>query len=98
MNGHVFTLAILLIIAAIMAIATASIGIQCYNKCDSPKMNEQMPKNKIYLVINLILGIIFLIASLGLLYYSFSLPSTSSLLGGESISSVLNKFKFKNRK
>lgn len=87
MNGHVLALAILLIIAAIMAVATASIGIQCYNKCDSPKMNEQMPRNKTYLVINLILAIIFLIASLALLYFSFMLPSTAGLVRAAGIES-----------
>jgi hypothetical protein len=95
MNGHVLALAILLIIAAIMAVATASIGIQCYNKCDSPKMNEQMPRNKTFLVINLIIGIVFLIASLVLLYFAFMLPSTASLIRAAGIESGNLKDLFK---
>jgi hypothetical protein len=78
-----------------MAVATASIGIQCYNKCDSPKMNEQMPRNKTFLVINLIIGIVFLIASLVLLYFAFMLPSTASLIRAAGIESGNLKDLFK---
>lgn len=75
MNSFFMTLAILMLVIAITSIATSSIGIQCYNKCDSPNMNQQMPKNKNYLVINLVLAIFLLIFSFPALYYAWLMPS-----------------------
>ncbi len=74
MKGYLTFVAFLLIVAAIMAIATVSIGIQCYNKCDAPNMNKEHPKNKIFLVINLILSIVFLFASFFIFQFVMTLP------------------------
>jgi hypothetical protein len=74
MKGYLIFFSFLLIVGAIMAIATCSIGIQCYNKCDKPNMNAEMPKNKIFLIINLILSIAFLIASIFVFQFVMTLP------------------------
>lgn len=55
---------IFLLITAIVTIATSSIAIQCYNKCDNPNMNVEHPRNKTFLIINLVL-------SIGLVFASF---------------------------
>jgi hypothetical protein len=88
MNGYVAGLALLVMLAAIMSIATASIGIQCYNKCDSPNMNQTMPKNKTYLIINLVLGILLLLASFGGLYAATKIPSMNKLTGGVGVGGI----------
>lgn len=75
MNSLFMALALILLIIAITSIATSSIGIQCYNKCDSPNMNKEMPKNKNYLVINLVLSILLLLISFPALYYAWLMPA-----------------------
>jgi formate hydrogenlyase subunit 3/multisubunit Na+/H+ antiporter MnhD subunit len=75
MNGLFMTLALILLIIAITSIATSSIGIQCYNKCNSPDMNKEMPKNKSYLVINLVLSILLLLIAFPALYYAWLMPA-----------------------
>jgi CHASE2 domain-containing sensor protein len=75
MNGYVFIFALIVFCAAIASIATASIGIQCYNKCDSPDMNKEMPNNKTFLVISLILSIILLFMSFSAFYAAWITPS-----------------------
>jgi hypothetical protein len=74
MKNYLVFFSFLLIVAAIMAIATNSIGIQCYNKCDAPNMNKEHPRNKIFLIINLILSIAFLIASIIIFQFVLTLP------------------------
>lgn len=85
MKGYLIFFSLLLIVGAIMAIATCSIGIQCYNKCDNPNMNKEHPKNKIFLIINLILSILFLFASFFVFQFVMTLPplpDISALTGG----------------
>lgn len=67
--------ALILFGTAIASIATASIGIQCYNKCDSPDMNKEMPNNKTYLVISLIMSIFLLFVSFSVFYLAWITPS-----------------------
>uniref|UniRef100_A0A6C0KHC0 DUF5904 domain-containing protein n=1 Tax=viral metagenome TaxID=1070528 RepID=A0A6C0KHC0_9ZZZZ len=81
MNGYVAGIAFLMLVSAIMSMATASIGIQCYNKCDSPNMNQTMPNNKTYLVISLVLSIILLFASFGCFYAAWKIPSFGGMGG-----------------
>ena len=57
MNSNMLFFGIFLLITTIISIATSSIAIQCYNKCDNPNMNVENPRNKTFLVINLILSI-----------------------------------------
>lgn len=75
MKNYLVFFSFLLIVAAVMAIATNSIGIQCYNKCDAPNMNSEHPKNKIFLIFNLILSIAFLIASIIIFQFVLTLPN-----------------------
>lgn len=83
------TIAILIglsiIIAGIASIATSSIGIQAYNKCDSPKLKEEHPRNFKYLVINLILAIFLTLVGFAVSFYARMVPSISldtSAMGG----------------
>lgn len=62
------TTAITLLILGIFGITINSIGINCYNKCDNPKLNETNPKSKGFLVLSLILSIIILLLSFFMLY------------------------------
>jgi formate hydrogenlyase subunit 3/multisubunit Na+/H+ antiporter MnhD subunit len=92
------TIAILIglsiIIAGIASIATSSIGIQAYNKCDSPKLKEEHPKNFNYLVINLILAIFLTLVGFAVTFYARMVPpislDTSSSLG--DIKSQISNF------
>ena len=83
-------LAIIMLVAGIASIATSSIGIQAYNKCDKPNLKEEHPANFKYLVINLILAIALVLGSFGGFYYASKVPSFSldSLSG--SFDSALN--------
>jgi hypothetical protein len=83
------TIAILIglsiIIAGIASIATSSIGIQAYNKCDSPKLKNEHPRNFKYLVINLILAIFLTLLGFVVSFYARMVPSISldtSAMGG----------------
>jgi heme/copper-type cytochrome/quinol oxidase subunit 2 len=70
-------IAALLMADAIVTIANCSIGIQCFNECQSPDMNAEHPNNKKYIVGNLITSIIVLLISFVLMYFAFTMPSTS---------------------
>lgn len=75
-----------IIIAGIASIATCSIGIQAYNKCDSPKLKDEHPKNFKYLVFNLILAIFLTLFGFVISFYSRMVPSISldtSAIGGD---------------
>ena len=63
MDFNLLIFGIFLLITTIISIATASIAIQCYNACDKPDMNAEHPRNKTFLVINLVLSIGMVFAS-----------------------------------
>jgi formate hydrogenlyase subunit 3/multisubunit Na+/H+ antiporter MnhD subunit len=77
MNTQLMILAIIMLIAGIASIATSSIGIQAYNKCDSPKLKDENPKNFKYLVFNLILAIALVLGSFAAFFYASKVPSFS---------------------
>lgn len=60
--------AVTLLVLGIFGIAINSIGIQCYNKCENPKMNEEHPKNKSFLVFSLVISIVILLLSFFMFY------------------------------
>jgi hypothetical protein len=76
MKNYLYMIAGLLLLAAIFSVATASIGIQCYNKCESPNMNKEHSGNKAFLVINLILSLVFLFVSMALIYFIKVMPES----------------------
>ena len=75
MNLYLLIFGFFLLTASIMSIATCSIAIQCYNKCDKPDMNVEHPRNKTFLVIGLILSIGMVFSS----FYFFKLAMTPSI-------------------
>ena len=75
MNLHMLVFGFFIIATAIMSIVTSSIAIQCYNKCDNPNMNVENPRNKTFLVINLILSIGMVFAS----FYIFKMAMMPSI-------------------
>lgn len=81
MINHLFVFGVCLLITSVMSIATCAIAIQCYNKCDNPKMNTEHPQNKTFLIINLILSIGMVFASI---YICKNAMSPSISMGGMS--------------
>lgn len=77
MNTQLLTVAIIMILAGIASIATSSIAIQAYNKCNSPNLKEEHPNNFNYLVINLVLAILLTLGGFGVAYYARLVPSFS---------------------
>lgn len=75
MNLHMLIFGFFIIATAIMSIATSSIAIQCYNKCDNPNMNTEHPRNKTFLIINLIMSIGMVFAS----FYIFKMAMVPSI-------------------
>jgi hypothetical protein len=67
-NKFINLAAFFIVLLAVCFVASNSIAIQCYNKCDSPKMNEEMPANKNYLVISLVTSLVLLLISLVIAY------------------------------
>lgn len=74
------TTAVTMLILGIFGIAINSIGIQCYNKCDNPKMKEVHPQNKSFLVLSLIISIIILLLSLFMFYLVNKMNMYKSML------------------
>jgi hypothetical protein len=74
MNYLILTIAIILMVISVTSIANCSIGIQCYNTCQSPDMNAEHPANKQYIIINLVIAIITLLISFGLVYVAWKIP------------------------
>lgn len=70
-------LGIIMLVAGIASIATSSIGIQAYNKCDKPNLKEDHPSNFKYLVFNLILAIALVLGSFATFFYATKVPSFS---------------------
>lgn len=77
MNTQLMILAIIMLVAGIASIATSSIGIQAYNKCDNPNLKNEHPANFKYLVVNLILAIALVLGSFATFYYASKVPSFS---------------------
>ena len=77
---HLFVFGVFLLITSVMSIATCAIAIQCYNKCENPKMNTEHPQNKTFLIINLILSIAMVFASIYICKNAMAMTSVS--MGG----------------
>ena len=87
MNTQLMILAIIMLVAGIASIATSSIGIQAYNKCDKPNLKDENPKNFKYLVFNLIIAIGLVLGSFAAFFYASKVPSFSL----DALSSNLDK-------
>ena len=79
---HLFVFGVFLLITSVMSIATCAIAIQCYNKCENPKMNTEHPQNKTFLIINLILSIAMVFASIYICKNAMAMTSVSMGMGG----------------
>ena len=86
MNFHLFVFGIFLLITSIMSIATCSIALECYNKCENPKMNTEHPQNRIFLIINLILSIFMVMASIYVCKNAMEMTTIS--MGSTSVGSL----------
>lgn len=75
MNNQLLTVAIIMILAGIVSIATSSIGIQAYNTCTSPNLKDEKPSNFNYLVLNLILAILLTLGGGWVAYQATFLPN-----------------------
>ena len=69
------TTSIILFVVAGLSIAISLIGIQCYDKCENPKMNEIHPNNKKFLNYNLIGAICVIIMCIHTVYLHVKLGS-----------------------
>ena len=58
MNGTILIVASLLVIAGIFAIATSSIGVQCYN--ENEKFKEGRQPNFIFMIVTLVSAILMI--------------------------------------
>jgi hypothetical protein len=76
---QLFVFGVFLLITSVMSIATCAIAIQCYNKCENPNMNAEHPQNKTFLIINLMLSIGMVFASI---YICKNAISMTSMMGG----------------
>ncbi len=78
MNLQLLGFGVFLLVVGIFSIASSSIGINCYNKCEQVKSASKNNFN--FLVINLVLSILLTLAALGFLYQLVMLNKFSGLL------------------
>ena len=78
MNGNFYLTmaASLLLVGAIFALASTSVGVECYNKHESFK--EEKRRNFDFLILNIVCNIFLIIAAIVSMYMSFSRGQSGS--------------------
>ena len=82
MNQQLVAFGVFLLVVGVVSIASSSIGINCYNKCDEQK--KESKNNFNFLVLNLVLAILLTLASIGFLYLQATQSTRLAGLSGLS--------------
>lgn len=75
MNIKILVMGVIILVASIFSIASASIGIEAYNQEFMAAFKAEKSSNFKYLVGSLVLGILSLIASVGILVVGVKVPN-----------------------